>query len=250
MDPANRNYRAGNPLEDSIREYYRAVDREVGELIAMLPSDCAIMVVSDHGAKSMDGGVCVNEWLIERGYLTLKEYPNKPTPIGAASIDWDKTKAWGDGGYYARIFMNVRGREPQGTIAPAAYEAARAELARELEAIRDEHGRPLGTRALRPQDIYREVNGVAPDLIVYFGDLNWRSVGSVGLKTILTYDNDTGPDDANHDYNGIFILDERGSRESRTRGRVDGRQLYDVAPTALRLMGLEPLPGMIGKSWV
>ena len=34
MDPANRNYVPGNPLEDSIREYYRAVDREVGELIA------------------------------------------------------------------------------------------------------------------------------------------------------------------------------------------------------------------------
>ncbi len=127
MDPANRNYQAGNPLEDSIREYYRAVDREVGELIAMLPSDCAIMVVSDHGAKSMEGGVCVNEWLIERGYLTLKEYPHKPTPIGAASIDWDRTKAWGDGGYYARIFMNVRGREPQGTIAPGDYEAMRGE---------------------------------------------------------------------------------------------------------------------------
>ena len=80
MDPANRNYVAGNPLEDSIREYYRAVDREVGELIALLPSDCAVMVVSDHGAKSMEGGVCVNEWLIEHGYLRLKEYPNKPTP--------------------------------------------------------------------------------------------------------------------------------------------------------------------------
>jgi len=103
---------------------------------------------------------------------------------------------------------------------------------------------------LRPQDIYREVGGVAPDLIVYFGDLNWRSVGSVGLRTILTYENDTGPDDANHDYHGIFILDERGSRPNTTRGRIEGRQLYDVAPTALRLMGLEPQPGMIGHSWV
>jgi predicted AlkP superfamily phosphohydrolase/phosphomutase len=250
MDPANRNYQPGNPLEDSIREYYRAVDREVGEVLALIPSDCAVMVVSDHGAKSMEGGVCVNEWLIEHGYLTLKEYPNKPTPITAAAIDWDKTRAWGDGGYYARIFLNVRGREPQGTIAAGDYEAMRSQLAKELEAICDAQGRPLGTRALRPQDIYREVGGVAPDLIVYFGDLNWRSVGSVGLGNILTYENDTGPDDANHDYNGIFILDERGSRPAVTRGRVEGRQLYDVAPTALRLMGLEPLPGMIGRSWV
>jgi predicted AlkP superfamily phosphohydrolase/phosphomutase len=250
MDPANRNYVAGNPLEDSIREYYRAVDREVGELISLLPSDCAVMVVSDHGAKSMEGGVCVNEWLIERGYLRLKEYPSRPTPITTASIDWSKTKAWGDGGYYARIFLNVRGREPQGTIAPGEYESFRAQLASELEAIADEQGRRLGTRVLRPQDIYREVNGVAPDLIVYFGDLNWRSVGSVGLRTILTYENDTGPDDANHDYRGIFILNERGSRPDTVRGRMEGRQLYDVAPSALRLMGLQPPLAMIGRSWI
>jgi predicted AlkP superfamily phosphohydrolase/phosphomutase len=250
MDPANRNYQPGHPLENSIREYYRYVDSEVGEIISLLPSDCAVMVVSDHGAKSMDGGVCVNEWLIANGYLKLKEYPSRPTPIGAAQIDWQHTRAWGDGGYYARIFLNVEGREPQGTVAATQYEAQRAQLARELEGICDAEGRPLGTRALVPADIYREVNGVAPDLLVYFGDLRWRSVGSVGLKTILTYDNDTGPDDANHDYNGIFILNERGSRPASVRGRVEGRRLYDVAPTALRLMDLEPPPGMIGQSWV
>ncbi len=29
----------------------------------------------------------------------------------------------------------------------------------------------MGTKALRPEQLYREVNGVAPDLLVYFGDL-------------------------------------------------------------------------------
>jgi predicted AlkP superfamily phosphohydrolase/phosphomutase len=106
----------------------------------------------------------------------------------------------------------------------------------------------MGTKALRPEQLYREVNGVAPDLLVYFGDLNWRSVGSVGLKTVLTHENDTGPDDANHDYNGIFILDERGSRPGAKRGRVDGLTLYDVAPTALTMLGLKPSPDMIGRS--
>ena len=248
MDPAHREYQRGNELEHSIREYYRFVDQEVGELIASLPSDCAVMVVSDHGAKAMAGGVCVNEWLIQNGYLRLKSYPSQPTPIGKVEIDWANTKAWGDGGYYARVFMNVRGREPQGTIARDQYETVRAELARGLESITDESGRPLGTKALLPEKLYREVNGVAPDLIVYFGDLNWRSVGSVGLKSVLTHENDTGPDDANHDYNGIFILDERGARAGTKRGRVDGLALYDVAPTVLKMFGLNPPPEMIGRS--
>ena len=142
----------------------------------------------------------------------------------------------------------MRGREPQGLVAPGEYQAARSELARGLEAITDEAGRSIGTKALRPEQLYREVNGVAPDLIVYFGDLNWRSVGSVGLKTVLTHENDTGPDDANHDYNGIFILDERGSRPAAKRGRVEGLTLYDVAPTALTMLGLKPPPDMIGRS--
>ena len=57
----------------------------------------------------------------------------------------------------------------------------------------------------KPQDIYREVRGVAPDLLVYFDNLGWRSVGSFGHGDIYTFDNDTGPDDANHAVNGVYI---------------------------------------------
>ena len=35
-------------------------------------------------------------------------------PIKDAEIDWSQTLAWGDGGYYGRLFLNVKGREPQG----------------------------------------------------------------------------------------------------------------------------------------
>jgi predicted AlkP superfamily phosphohydrolase/phosphomutase len=43
-------------------------------------------------------------------------------------VDWSQTKVWGAGGYYARIFLNVKGREPEGTVAMADYEALRDEL--------------------------------------------------------------------------------------------------------------------------
>ena len=39
----------------------------------------------------------------------------------------------------------------------------------------------MGTRVLKPEELYPEVHGVAPDLFVYFGDLRWRSVGTLGL---------------------------------------------------------------------
>src|SRR5262245_37192321 len=117
-DPAHHKFVPGNPYVNSLRDYYRFLDAEIGELLALLPSDTILLVVSDHGSKKMDGGICFNEWLIAEGYLTLAERVDKPTPIGKVKIDWSRTRAWGDGGYYGRLFMNVRGREPQGTIDP------------------------------------------------------------------------------------------------------------------------------------
>ena len=57
-----------------------------------------------------------------------------PMPIKDAPIDWSRTVAWGDGGYYGRLFLNVKGREPQGIVEPAEYEAIRDELIAKLEA--------------------------------------------------------------------------------------------------------------------
>ncbi|MGH7821837.1 MAG: alkaline phosphatase family protein, partial [Candidatus Binatia bacterium] len=50
-DPTHRKYVRGNPFESALRDYYRAVDREVGELLSLVPRDTAVLVVSDHGAK-------------------------------------------------------------------------------------------------------------------------------------------------------------------------------------------------------
>ncbi len=61
---------------------------------------------------------------------------------------------WADGGYYSRIFLNVKGREPQGVIEPADYEPLRDELIAKLEALGDEQGRSIGTRVFRPEDLY------------------------------------------------------------------------------------------------
>lgn len=246
MDPAHRRYEPGNPYEHVIADYYRFVDEQIGQLLREVPPDATVLVVSDHGAKRMDGGICINEWLIQQDYLVLKHYPERPTRFADLAVDWSKTRAWADGGYYARVFLNVRGREPEGVIPPAEYESFRARLAREIEAIPDEHGNPIGTRVLTPQQLYRHVHGVAPDLLTYFGQLHWRSVGMVGSKTIHTFENDTGPDDANHAEEGIFIL--AGSRLP-AGGRWQGAQLMDIAPTLLELFGQEVPADMQGKAF-
>ena len=249
MDPAHPRYEAGNPLEHSIRDYYRYVDRQVGDLIELAPPDTVVMIVSDHGAKRMIGGVCINEWLMREGFLTLKSIPTAQTPIDKAPIDWSKTQAWGDGGYYGRLFMNVKGREPQGVVPKEDYERVRQDLIDRIGAMTDHNGAPLGARAHRPEELYRAVNGVAPDLIVYFGDLHWRSVGAIGVGSIYTFENDTGPDEANHDWHGIFLLNDVGCRLGNiTPGKKDGLEIYDVSPTVLSLFDMPPDPDAVGRS--
>ena len=130
--------------------------------------------------------------------------------------------------------MKVKGREPQGIIEAGDYEKVRDELAARLEDMTDESGRVLGTKVYKPETIYREVRGVAPDLIVLFGDLHWRSVGTIGHGTVWVYENDTGPDDANHAMHGLYILAGPGVT---ARGRQDGRW-NQIAPTLRRLLGL------------
>jgi predicted AlkP superfamily phosphohydrolase/phosphomutase len=247
MDPAHRFYKAGNKFENAICDYYKEVDREIGGLLAFADDHTDVLVVSDHGAKRMDGGICVNEWLIANGYLALAEKPTSAMPLSKANVDWFRTKAWGDGGYYARVFLNVVGREPQGIVARGDYEKVRGELIAELKTIPDENGRDIGTQVFRPEELYKEVRGVAPDLIVYFGGLYWRSVGTVGGGKIHTFENDTGPDGANHAENGIFLLRPAGSVMPGGR-RIGGLRIVDIAPTILQLFGL-PIPkDMEGKA--
>jgi predicted AlkP superfamily phosphohydrolase/phosphomutase len=240
-DPSHRKHDPASPYLNAIKEYYHYLDQQVGTLLERLPTGTHVITVSDHGVKSMRGGICINEWLQSQGHLTLYDEPSRRrlTPFEKVEVDWSQTTAWGDGGYYGRIFLNVAGREPNGIIPAAEYESFRDKLAAQLEAIPDPDGKPLGTVVFKPQEIYREINNVPPDLIVYFGNLGWRSVGSFGHGSIYTFENDTGPDDANHARNGIWIYSHLG--HDLGGKRLPDTQLMDFAPTVLDLFGL-PIP--------
>ncbi len=250
FDPSHPKYEPGNRFETAFQDYYRFLDRQVGALLEALPEDCVTILMSDHGARPMVGGVCFNDWLAREGYLAMSEPVTEQTPIAKAPIDWSRTVAWGDGGYYGRLFLNVKGREPQGIVEPSRYEAVRDELIQRLEAMPGPDGELLGTKVYRPQDVYPEVRGVAPDLLVYFGDLEWRSVGAVRAGTVaevFTYENDTGPDGANHDRTGVFVMT---GAPGQPTGRREGLNILDVGPSILKLYGIDPPEDAVGRSFL
>jgi predicted AlkP superfamily phosphohydrolase/phosphomutase len=243
FDPEHPRHEPGHRYREAIRNYYIYLDEEIGELLERFDEDTTVLVVSDHGARPMQGAICINEWLAEEGYLVLEQPPRGSSAFSDARVDWSRTRAWGEGGYYCRLSLNLAGREPQGVVAPEEYEQLLDELADRLEQLPGPDGRAIGTRSFRPQELWREQRGIPPDLIVYFGDLGWRSNGSLGHGRHWTYDNDTGPDDANHDRNGLCVIAGPGVPAERR----DDLVIYDIAPTVLAQAGLPADDGMRGR---
>ena len=194
FDKNHMKYESNSCFERTILDYYKYLDQGIGSILSLLDENTTVLVVSDHGAKRMDGGICINEWLIKEGFLALKKAPQNVTSITEMEIDWEKTKAWGEGGYYSRLFLNVKGREPQGIVEPKDYEKIRDMLKEKLEALGDGNGKPIGTKVYKPQELYRKCNGIPPDLVVIFGDLYWRSIGTVGHGKVHIFENDIGID--------------------------------------------------------
>ncbi len=243
MDREHHLYVKGNPYEDVIMDYYKDLDKKIGELLSNIDKNTTVLVVSDHGAKRMKGAFCINEWLIEQGDLVVREKPKSPVSMEKVEVDWSRSKYWGWGGYYARLFLNIEGREAQGIILPEDYEKERDTLVEKLMSIKGADGSEWKTRVLKPQQYFKEARGDYPDLMVYFDDLYWRSAGTVGHSTKYLLENDTGPDDAVHAQDGIYILYDPQRRESK---RKDAH-IMDIAPTVLHCMGLSVPDDMEGK---
>lgn len=246
-DPLHHRHRSDSPFRSAIRDFYRELDDEVGRVLDGVGDDTIVLVVSDHGARRLDGGFAVNQWLVQQGLLALHRYPETLTPFAKLDVNWARTIAWSEGGYYSRVYLNVRGRESEGVVDPLDYESVRDDLKARLEAITDPDGRPIGTQVFNPEQIYREVRGVAPDLIVHFGGLSWRASGGVGYPDLHIFEDETGADDSNHAQDGSFILVAPGNPLG---GEVTGARLLDVAPTLLDLGGYDVPPSMQGRSLV
>lgn len=228
--------------------YLAHVDRELGQLLAALGDDTEVLIASDHGARPLRGAIAINEWLIERGDLVLSgPRPSTPTPLAQLDVNWSATRAWAEGGYYARVYLNVAGRNPRGWIARERYEEERRALAAAIAAIPGPSGEPLSHRIETPQALYRAQHGTPPDLLVFFGDLDYRAAGTIGhggeQHRLHLPHNDTGADACNHDWDGLFVHAGPGITPDATPGAWS---IFDVARTLLGAVGVPAPSDLLG----
>ncbi len=224
-----------SPYKDVIPEYYKLLDREIGKTLKLLDEDTAVIVVSDHGVKRMKGCFAVNQWLVEEGLLKARYEKGRVVKLEDVSVKWEDTTAWAWGGYYARVFINVKGREPKGKVRMSEYDSVRDEIADMIRSIRGPNGEKWETKVFYPEEIYPVAKGDRPDMMVYFDNLYWRSAGTLGWETNYLPENDTGPDDAVHSEYGVFLLHTPDMEDSK----VLSCEIYDFAPTVLDLLGVK-----------
>jgi predicted AlkP superfamily phosphohydrolase/phosphomutase len=217
----------------------------VGEVLEKLQDGDMLMVLSDHGFTSFRRGVNLNAWLLENGYLKLKEGAD-----GGAEwlrdVDWSQTKAYALG--LAGLFVNQKGRESQGIVEPGdEAQKVKDEIISRLDGLRDEEKSARGIRKVfdTPQLYQGPYVGEAPDLLVGY-DHGYRASWDCATGVV------SGPvfEDNTKAWSGDHTVDPRlvpGVLFCNHAIDAEDPGLIDMAPTILRLFGHRPPPHMDGR---
>ena len=155
-------------------------------------------------------------------------------------VDWERTVAYSQG-LFGNVYINLRGREPEGCVAPGAeYEAVRHRVAEELLTLaHPDTGELLVDHVYRREEVYWGPHcDEAPDLLVVMNDYAYITRGGNELSATEVVTQPTVNHSGNHRLNGMLVLWGPGIR---TGMRLTGAHIMDVMPTILHLMGV-PVP--------
>ncbi len=231
---------------NAVEELYKHNDRLVGKVVERAKKGDVVIVISDHGFTSFRRGVNLNRWLLEQGYLTLKEGTDGSSEW-LRDVDWSKTKAYAMG--LTGMFINLKGRESEGIVEQGEEAATlRAELAAKMKGLMDTDTGTVGiTEAFETHSLYEgPYLPNAPDLLIGYNKgyrISWDCATGVVAGDLF--------EDNTKAWSGDHCVDPRqvpGIFFCNHGIEMDDPMLMDVAPTALRLFGITPPPHMQGKA--
>lgn len=265
-------------------DFWKRLDRGIGEIEAALPADTALILMSDHGFGPIEWYVNFNVWLLERGDIALQDsfyvkqkhwfYKQGATPewfynvlarfgmagqrvsrfrgkqtsgleriaesafLSRRHIDWSRTRAYAQGNF-GQIFLNLKGRQPLGCVAPEDARPLLDDLKAGLLAIpHPESGEPLVEHVYERDELYAGPHAhLAPDLTVVLHDWRYRTIGLHDFTTNRLISPAFGPT-GDHRMEGMIVA---SGPPFRTGAAPQGATLLDIAPTVLHLLGV-PIP--------
>lgn len=243
MDPEHPRYdpEVHPAYADHIPSIYEEMDRIVGLTLERMDDDDTLVIMSDHGFASWRRSMHLNTWLLENGYLALREGTRLPIDSFFTGVDWRQTRAYSVG--IAALYVNLRGREPQGIVAPGDREELLEQLERDLLAATDPAtGEPLVTKVyIRERDFQDRGNlEEGPDIVVGFAKHVRGSGKSAlgGLPVEFVTDN-------TEEWTGDHIMDHRtvpGVLFSNRPPAHEVVSLRDLASALLAQLGIDGFP--------
>ena len=263
----------------SLLALYQKADAILARLWEQLGPEDMLLVMSDHGFGPLHGTVNLNNFLMQQGFLHLKRdvatrlryalFRRGITPSAAygllvklglqdvvvkvskrarnavvgrflsfSAVDWSRTQAYAMG-HVGQVFINLRGREPQGSVEPGEYEAVRGRVAAALRQI----PHPLSGRPLVDEIIFQEqayegpYAGQGADLLPIMDGFRYIAFPMFASDTQLVAPQVRG-DSGCHRLHGILMASGPAVRPGAT---LEGVRITDLAPTILYRLGL-PVP--------
>lgn len=239
--------------QNELKKSYIYMDKIIGEAMELIPKDCTLIILSDHGFASFRKEVNYNRWLVDNGLMTLKEDTGlmslydlfDDNRLLFKNVDWSKTKAYALG--LGNIYINLKGREKEGIVEEGKdYEEVVNKIINELPKIVDpETGEHPVCKVYRRDEIYKNYDpNLVPDLRVSNNPgyrVSWQtSLGGAPDNLITPNLKPWSGDHCSLDPEWVkgMIISNRKLGENPN--------IIDVAPSVLSFLKVNP-DGMEGK---
>lgn len=248
MDADHPLHEQDEVLAAGIQTLYEEMDEVLGRLLDVIEQDereTTLVVMSDHGFSPFYWGVNLNSWLLEKGYVTLRDPSQQGQLPLFLNVDWERTTAYAVG--LQGLYINLQGREGRGIVPQSEYEEVLDRLEADLLAMHDERTGLSPVRLVfRPRDEWQGTDpNTAPDIVVGYDwgyRTSWDSPLGQFPRDVFVDNDETWSGDHSIDYRlvpGVFL--------SNRQITIDTPALYDLTVAVLDEFGVAPLPEMIGQ---
>jgi predicted AlkP superfamily phosphohydrolase/phosphomutase len=245
-DPEHPLYEKNSPYRDVIIDYYRKIDTLVGEILKNTDDQTLFLLMSDHGFSSFREAVHLNRWLLENGYLSLKESATQVNDF-FEGVDWSKTQAYAIG--FGGIYLNKKGREAEGIVTESESQGLKLKIKEGLLKLKNSKNQPAINHVYLQEDVFGgNYSADAPDLFVGFAKgfrASWQTaIGGVPARLI---------EDNRRKWSGDHLIDSvlvPGVIFINKKVKLVNPAIVDIAPTLLHMFGLDKTEKTDGHSLI
>lgn len=241
MDPSHPLYNPDSlpEVKDAVSFIYQRMDECLRRALKKVDSSTLLMVMSDHGFSSFEREFHLSTWLVEQGYTAVTDQKKYHESKFFNYVDWKNTKAYALG--INGIYLNLKGREKNGSLNPTDGENIKKEIIAKLERVTDPaNGKTVIMKAYDSKELYSGPHlALAPDILVgYHGGYRISDEGVLGKFPEGLFS------DRKNKWASDHCIDFRvvpGTLLTNWRCTGDSPALWDMAPSVLKAFGL-PIP--------